>query len=91
MTIISSVLVGVALAVLSNVVSNSVYPAFDKRRRFAWSLFVGLIALSISLPLLTNAIDDSSVKALPNSIIEARGLALFCLPKNPQIVYTIAD
>lgn len=60
-----SVLVGVGLGVASNLVSNLIAPSVAGRRRLTWSVFIGLIALSVGIAF----IPDSSLHRNENDAL----------------------
>lgn len=52
MKLVIGIIIAVVLGVISNLVSNFLAPKAEKRKRLVWSLFVALIALSITIALL---------------------------------------
>ncbi|MFC1923614.1 hypothetical protein ACFLY4_10045 [Chloroflexota bacterium] len=52
MNIILGVILGVALSIITNLVSGFITPKVERHKRIVWSIFAGLVALSIVLLFL---------------------------------------
>lgn len=52
MRFVLGILIASALGVITNLISNYLAPAADKRRRFVWTLFAALVFLSVSIALI---------------------------------------